>query len=1805
MSFKSSLPKLALPRIPVPRFFFVVRERFNRFNRAQKSFIVFSLVCAIVVVSLAIGLMNNKDGFSKLLIDPAYAKDNFDIEATKSDSIGVENTTEFLIKSKTAVDAQLLKQNIKVIPEVPFDFEKIADRNFLLTPKEPLFNRQVYKVQIAASYEVSEGVKQERDYSWAFQVKDEFKILQTLPRDKATGAALDTGIEITFSQDNYADYENAVTVEPKTDGRFEKHGRTLVFVPNNPLVAGTLYTVKVSKDLKLDGSEKRMADDYVFKFETNENGSMRGSTYDFNFEKEFSEFSVSSQPVFGVYNYGMNIDEIPVEVYAFSDKGKFIDALKAKGNVPYWARYSRDTYLQDVSGLSKVLSAKLPLSKYSYQEFFTLPQKLPRGYYIVQMQNGNIIRQSYLQVTDLAVYATATSTDTLVWVNDLDTKAPLAGASVESLLTAEKTETDANGTAQVPTYKFFGIDNGYNGDVYIKVTHGEFSTIVPFEIHYGQMDGSYSSAADNYWYYFYTDKSLYKPDDTVNYWGFVRSRTGQDIGKEIKVQLVKSDFYDYYYSPIVISESNAELKDGTVTGKIDLKNLTPGYYYLEFKSGDYVISTQYVSVQTYTKPAYDLQVAPEKYAIFAGENIVLNVQAKFFEGTPVSNLSVTYNQDQNPDAAVNTDGLGAAKITLPTAYSDCSAKEYCHYPGYSSIRLHPTKAEEGEISADTQVEIFGAKIKANSTFTQEGSDKAKITLKTNNVNLNKINSGEQASYYGEYLGNPAPGIQFKAELTEIDYVKEDAGTYYDFINKIVRKQYSYTAVNKPLGTYSGATDASGQFVYELPISLDKSYKVKIVATDSEGRNDMITNYLYTRSEGEEKPDYYTLQYKDNSRQNDYFSVGDNVELNFQNNDNLLPANGKKNFLYYKLQNGLLSYDVSQQPEYNFVFEDKYIPNIYVQGVWFDGSSYHKSAASSWDGSGKSIRFNSSDRKLDIKLQTDKDRYKPGEQVVLSAQVTDAKGRPVKASINLNLIDEAFYELSQESADTLAGLYNSSMSTGELASYSSHDLPVGMNGAERGGCFLAGTKIEMADGSEKNIEDVKTGDMIMTFENEYVKKLVPAKVAETFKHRVQEYLVINDRLKVTPQHRIFVNNGWEPIGDVKVGDYLVDSSGERVRIDSIKRVQDIVTVYNLHIEKYSTFIADGIYVHNDKDGGRENFVDNALFSSLNTDDQGKVQVSFILPDNITSWRVTAQGVGSQLYAGSNTAKIAVSLPVFVTSTFAEEYLASDKPLIKLNSFGEALSAGEEVQYQLDAPSLGINGLTMPGKAFEAQYAQLPQLTDGIHRITTGIVYKDYQDKMTKPIKVVDSRVTERQENFYDLVSGLKIKGSADGATTVVFSDKNRGQFYDMLSRLEWGYGDRVDQKLSRILAAEMKKEYFGEDDLPDSFDGSIYQLSDGGIALLPYGDSDAELSAKIASVAADHFDGDNLKSYFYGIYNDKNSTGEQVGEALYGLAGLGEPVLTPLQHFAAIQDLPVKTKIYAAMSLYELGDKEGAYKIYLGLMGQYAEHLDPYVRLKVSDNQDEVLADTTLMAILAGGLDDEYRDKLWQYASEHNGNEILTNMEELMYISQTMPNLKPGDAGFTFKTNEKGADVTLSKGSVYRIYLSPAELNVISFSNIKGNVGVTSIYDMPSSGRRTSKYVSASREYQVNGNKTDQFKENDLIEVVLMPQISKDAPAEDYQLTDILPSGLKAVTNPYSREKSYDSCIRYPFEIDGQKVKFYLGKSWLYSGTCSNVYKYYARVISLGQYDAEPAMVESMRVSGIKNYSNEGKINIQK
>jgi hypothetical protein len=145
------------------------------------------------------------------------------------------------------------------------------------------------------------------------------------------------------------------------------------------------------------------------------------------------------------------------------------------------------------------------------------------------------------------------------------------------------------------------------------------------------------------------------------------------------------------------------------------------------------------------------------------------------------------------------------------------------------------------------------------------------------------------------------------------------------------------------------------------------------------------------------------------------------------------------------------------------------------------------------------------------------------------------------------------------------------------------------------CFIAGTKILMADGSIKNIEDVMLGDVVLGKDgshNEVLEFLRP-----TLGDTGATMMAFNGEMPfMTSDHPVYVRGyGWKsfdpkmteqkyfmPVGKYQVGDIIETPDGLGFEIKSIEEYTDQnqdQIIYNFRLGGNHTYIADGLIVHN--------------------------------------------------------------------------------------------------------------------------------------------------------------------------------------------------------------------------------------------------------------------------------------------------------------------------------------------------------------------------------------------------------------------------------------------------------------------------------------------------------------------------------------------------------------------------------------------------------------------------------------------------
>lgn len=154
------------------------------------------------------------------------------------------------------------------------------------------------------------------------------------------------------------------------------------------------------------------------------------------------------------------------------------------------------------------------------------------------------------------------------------------------------------------------------------------------------------------------------------------------------------------------------------------------------------------------------------------------------------------------------------------------------------------------------------------------------------------------------------------------------------------------------------------------------------------------------------------------------------------------------------------------------------------------------------------------------------------------------------------------------------------------------------------CFIEGTNVTLADGSQVLIETLQVGDVLKSFsidtlplysDDETVLTTwnsetltgtdSTAAIVSITPVQVSEIVVINNLLKTTTDHRHLVKHEgvWSFVSayNVVVGDIMLDINNNEVEITSVEIQQVEKTVYKMDVESLDVFYAENILTHNYK------------------------------------------------------------------------------------------------------------------------------------------------------------------------------------------------------------------------------------------------------------------------------------------------------------------------------------------------------------------------------------------------------------------------------------------------------------------------------------------------------------------------------------------------------------------------------------------------------------------------------------------------
>jgi len=912
-------------------------------------------------------------------------------------------------------------------------------------PVKPLNREARYKAVIDRGLLSLDGENgTDSDYSWNLRTAPRPKALSSSPMNGAKDVDETYSVLVSFASPmDQKSFQGNVEISPAPERKPSYYFSS--YQDNNQLSIGTYlkrssnYTITIKSAVK---------DQY---------GAPLGSDYTFSFQTAPYKPSISISPS-GTYFASFNQNEIPrivSKVVNASEVTYTLYKLKKEDFLDLYKRvyidYGVDRNLQnyDPSKLEKVRQWKeiFEVSENELVNVITKVQtegegKFASGLYFLDVRIPTGAHDTLVMVLTRTALTLKTSPhQAFIWAVDQVSGEVQSGANIE-LTKINSTKigggsTNSDGVLRIdselrserenysnyqdPTFAFV-----QNGDDFGVVVDSWGKGINPYEFglqsHYDYQQYADSQNAPNLKMYLVLDRPIYRPGQTVYFKGVVRDdKDGQykltGVGQNVSLEVTDSENK-------VVSNQTAILNSyGSFSGSFVLSSEgSVGYYYIRASvSGNNFSQT--FQVEEYKKPDFSVEVTSEKADYVDGDRVTVNVDSRYYFGSPVDFAPVTwtlttfdseyrwfkdasfefgdsddywyrpwwyysdnyyYSGSKVTEGEGETNGDGHFDVRIPV---DISKKGVNQRMRLEAV-VGDTKANQ-VIANTREFEVYQAAVQVGikpQRYSGESGEESKVDVVTLGTS-------------GQELGNTSVFLSFYKRTW--DYIKEedpDTGEFF-WTNKPTDTLVSEsTVVTNEYGRAEGVfTPVAGG-----------TFRVVAKVVDSAGRISKSATYVWISGGELKMPQENHDRIVMVTDKNEY-DIGSEIKI-----VSLLP---------YEETTGLITIERGSVFDYKVIkttsadqsatlsVRDNYSPNAYVSGIFIKKGNGIKDPAQMKMGLVE-IKVRNPSKQLIVELEPDKKRYSPGEKMKVDIVTKDANGKAVQSEVAIALVDEAVWSLAR-------------------------------------------------------------------------------------------------------------------------------------------------------------------------------------------------------------------------------------------------------------------------------------------------------------------------------------------------------------------------------------------------------------------------------------------------------------------------------------------------------------------------------------------------------------------------------------------------------------------------------------------------------------------------------------------------------------------------------------------------------------------------------------------------------------------------
>ena len=439
----------------------------------------------------------------------------------------------------------------------------------------------------------------------------------------------------------------------------------------------------------------------------------------------------------------------------------------------------------------------------------------------------------------------------------------------------------------------------------------------------------------------------------------------------------------------------------------------------------------------------------------------------------------------------------------------------------------------------------------------------------------------------------------------------------------------------------------------------------------------------------------------------------------------------------------------------------------------------------------------------------------------------------------------------------------------------------------------------------------------------------------------------------------------------------------------------------------------------------------------------------MPDNVTTYVVTAHSANKDLYVGVNKAEIVSKLDFFVQCTEPRNVKTSDDLVLNATSIAEEKY---DVEFEFTIKELNKT-LKASGNTNSVVTVNFGKIPYGTYTAVIKGKHDTQEDSIEYTFNIVESAQEVKDKQTVDIKNGTTINPNKNPIVLEIYN-KDMKQYLEYVDFIESTLEQRLDTQIAYNEVQNIKDEYYNTQSTENYINLEDFK-GDRFFKNLKSGKEDIVLTALISKYAKDYYSSANI--YVENIEEDDN-----IFEIYLLAAANNESVLTDLLYLKQEEDIDNYNKLLVTLSLEFLGDYQNAKELYntIELSNSEQKQYKSIVAL-IETYINKTNAVTTINELIKNSPEDEYLRFAILSFFENNANEI--SKQDTVKITG----------------NNINEVITVNGMQVETLTINNEDLNTINFETDSNNLVATYYYQTLLENIE-SKNISKDIDIKING-----------------------------------------------------------------------------------------------------------------------------